>query len=188
MKELIVETKMSMVKFNFPTSLKELSNDYLKQVTDNITVAPNYSLIGLVYHERLAPLILTCRTKKKTANIKIVPIFIKAGKGDTSVVDDAKIGQKILIANSSLERGYQCATPSNMLNLDYFANVVGNSTDKDLYENAMQDADQREVFFVDFKVVANCDIIALYDDVEKKENPYIQVLPIDNKQNNEVVS
>lgn len=188
MKEFIVETKMSMVKFNFPTNLKELSSDYLKQVTDCITVAPNYSLVGLVYHERLAPLILTCRTKKKSANIKIVPIFIKTGKGDSSVVDDAKIGQKLLIANSSLERGYQCATPTNTLNLDYFANAVMNSIDKDIYEKAMQDADQSEVFFVDFKIVANCDIIALYGDIEKKDNPYVQVLPINKAPNNEMAS
>lgn len=188
MKEFIVETPMSMVKFHFPTKLSELSNDYLNQVTEGITVAPNYSLIGLVYHERLAPIVLTCRTNKKSANIKIVPVFIKAGKGEPSVVDEAKIGQKILIANSSLERGYQCATPSNTLNLDYFANVVRASTDKDIYQNAMQDPDQSEVFFVDFKIVANCDIIALYDDIEKKNNPHVEVIPISKEQETKVVS
>ena len=78
MKEFIVKTKLSEVKFNFPTKLEELSIDYLKSVTDNVIVAPNYSLIGLVYHERLTSLIMTCKNKSKKTNIGVNPIFIKS--------------------------------------------------------------------------------------------------------------
>lgn len=175
MKEFIVRTKMSEVKFNFPTNLKELSNDYLKQVTDSITVAPNYSLIGVVYHERLANIIITCNNKKKNASIGVIPIFIKSGAGDKSIVDNAKIGQKLLISNTQLQLGYHCAAPANKLTIDYFANVLSIATDKDLYQVAVQDADQSEVLFVEFKIVPNCDIIALYDDTSKVESPYITI-------------
>lgn len=176
MKEFIVKTKMSEVKFNFPTNLKELSNDYLKQVTDGITVAPNYSLIGLVYHEKLANLIITCVNKKKNASIGVVPIFIKTSNGDNSIVNIAKLGQKLLIGHSQLELAYKCAVPNNTLNLDYFATVINNSIDTKLYEKAAKDVDQSEILFVDFKVIPNCDIIALYDDnITKTENPYITI-------------
>lgn len=178
MKELVVKTKMSEVKFNFPTELKELSSDYLKQVTDSVTVAPNYSLIGLVYHERLSNLLITCRNKKKTANIGVIPIFVKTGKGEASIVDSAKIGQKLLISNSQLQLAYHCAAPANKLTLDYFANVIDASVEREIYEKVSMDGDTREVLFVEFKIVPNCDIIALYDDANKVENPYVTVTPI----------
>lgn len=175
MKEFIVKTKMSEVKFNFPTNLKELSNDYLKQVTDSITVAPNYSLIGVVYHERLANIIITCNNKKKNASIGVIPIFIKSGDSDKSIVDNAKIGQKLLISNTQLQLAHHCAAPANKLTIDYFANVLSVAVDKDLYQTAVQDPDQSEVLFIEFKIIPNCDIIALYDDVSKVENPYITI-------------
>ena len=175
MKEFIVKTKMSEVKFNFPTNLKELSSEYLKQVTNSITVAPNYSLIGVVYHERLANIILTCNNKKKSASIGVIPIFIKSGAGDKSIVDNAKVGQKLLISNTQLQLAHHCAAPANKLTIDYFANVLDAALYKDLYQTAVQDADKSEVLFVEFKVIPNCDIIALYDDPSKVENPYITI-------------
>lgn len=184
MKEFIVKTELSDVIFNFPTELSELSEEYLKQVTDNITVAPNYSLIGLVYHERLANLIITCKNKKKSANFGIVPIFIKSGAGEASVIDSAKIGQKLLIGNSSIERAYRCAAPNNKLTIDYFATVIDASIDKELYQKAVQDPEQVEVFFIEFKIVPNCEIIALYDKAKNIENPYITVVPTNNNQPN----
>lgn len=184
MKEFIVQTELSDVVFNFPTQLNELSEEYLKQLTGNITVAPNYSLIGLVYHEKLANLILTCRSKKKTANFGIVPIFVKAGAGEKSVVDSAKIGQKLLIGNSSIERAFKCAVPNNKLTIDYFATVLDATIDKEIYQKAAQDPKQAEVFFIEFKILPNCEIIALYDKVEKIDNPYITVVPRSNGQVN----
>lgn len=178
MKEFIVKTKMSEVKFNFPTNLKELSSEYLLQVTSNIVVAPNYSLIGIVYHERLANIIITCNNKKKNASIGVIPIFIKTGAGDTSIVDNAKIGQKLLISNTQLQLAHHCAVPANRLTIDYFANVLDAALYKDLYQTAVQDADQSEVLFVEFKIVPNCDIIALYDKPAKVDNPYITVTPL----------
>lgn len=175
MKEFIVKTKMSEVKFNFPTNLKELSSEYLKQVTDSITVAPNYSLIGVVYHERLANIILTCNTKKKNTSIGVIPIFIKSGAGDKSIVDNAKVGQKLLISNTQLQLAHHCAAPANKLTIDYFANVLDAALYKNLYQTAVQDTDQSEILFVEFKVIPNCDIIALYDDPSKVENPYITI-------------
>lgn len=170
---------MSEVKFNFPTNLEELSNDYLLDVTKGITVAPNYSLIGLVYHERLSTLFMTCRNKKKNASIGIIPIFIKSGKSEGSIVDSAKVGQKILVSNTQIQLAHHCAAPANKLTLDYFANVIDNANDPQLYEKVVQDKDQRDVLFVEFKIIPNCDIIALYSKPEQAKNPYITVTPIE---------
>lgn len=178
MKEFIVKTEMSEVKFNFPTRLEELTSEYLLGVTEGVIVAPNYSLIGLVYHEKLSTLFMTCRNKKKNASIGIIPIFIKSGKGEESIVDSAKVGQKILISNSQIQLAHHCATPSNRLTLDYFANVINETTDKDLYQTILADKNQSEILFVEFKIVPNCDIIALYDKPTQVDNPYITVTPL----------
>lgn len=176
MKEFSINTKGGRVDFSFPTSLEELNEDYLKNVTESITVAPNHSLIGLVYHERLASLIVTCRNKKKNASIGVVPIFIKSGGGDSSIVDGARMKQKLLIPATNLELAYHCSAPANKLTLDYFANIVDSSEDKDLYQKALADKDQKDVFFIEFKAVPNCNIIALYGDAKRVDNPYIKVV------------
>ena len=168
---------MSEVKFNFPTKLDELTSEYLLGVTSGITVAPNYSLIGLVYHEKLSTLFMTCRSKKKNTSIGVIPIFIKSGEGEKSIVDGAKVGQKLLIASTQIQLAHQCAAPSNKLTIDYFANVINNTTDKDLYESIVKDKDQKEIFFVEFKIIPNCDIVALYDKPTQVENPYVTVVP-----------
>ena len=179
MKEFIVKTKMSEVKFNFPTSLDELSKEYLLGVTEGITVAPNYSLIGLVYHEKLSTLFMTCRNKKKNASIGVIPIFIKNGGGEQSITNEATVGQKLLIANTQIQLAHHCAAPSNKLTIDYFANVIDNTTDKDLYETISKDKNQKEILFIEFKIVPNCDIIALYSKPTSIENPYITVTPVE---------
>ena len=178
MKKFIVNTKMSEVVFNLPTNLDELSTKYLEEITKGITVAPNYSLIALVYHERLSTLVMTCRNKKKSANIGIVPVFVKTGNGDNSIVTNARVGQKMLIGSNSIQASLNCAVPANKLNIDYFAHVINDSVDKDLYERSLQEDYQGEVLFIDFRIVPNCDIIALYDKTEKVEDPYITVNPI----------
>lgn len=178
MKEFIVKTEMSEVKFNFPTKLEELTSEYLLGVTEGITVAPNYSLIGLVYHEKLSTLFMTCRSKKKNASIGIIPIFIKSGKSDESIVSTAKVGQKLLISNSQIQLAHHCAAPSNRLTLDYFAKIVDANIDKDLYQTLLVNNDSQEVLFVEFKIIPNCDIVALYDKPTKIDDPYVTVTPL----------
>lgn len=178
MKEFIVKTEMSEVKFNFPTKLEELTSEYLLGVTSGITIAPNYSLIGLVYHEKLSTLFMTCRSKKKNASIGIIPIFIKSGKSDESIVNTAKVGQKLLISNSQIQLAHHCAAPTNRLTLDYFAKIVDANIDKDLYQTLLVNNDSQEVLFVEFKIIPNCDIVALYDKPTKIDDPYVTVTPL----------
>ena len=178
MKEFIVKTEMSEVKFNFPTKLEELTSEYLLGVTEGITVAPNYSLIGLVYHEKLSTLFMTCRSKKKNTSIGIIPIFIKSGKSDESIVNTAKVGQKLLISNSQIQLAHHCAAPSNRLTLKKKKKIVDANVDKDLYQTLLVNNDSQEVLFVEFKIIPNCDIVALYDKPTKIDDPYVTVTPL----------
>lgn len=178
MKKFIVKTEDSLVTFNFPTNVEEFTKEYLLSVTSGVTVAPNYSLIGVCYHEKLSTIFMTCRNKKKNASIGVIPIFVKAGKGEGSIVDSAYVGQKVLISNSQIQLAHHCAAPTNKLTIDYFAHVINRATDSNLYQTILQDENNSEVFFIEFKIVPNCDIIALYSKPGEVEKPCVTVVPI----------
>ena len=176
MKEFVVKTNQGNVKFEFPTSIDEISDEYLQDITKHISIANDYTLVGLVYHDRLSNVILTIRNNKKKAQFGVNPIFIAAGKSDSELINNAKLKQKVLITSSQLSLGVQVATP-NKLNLDYFGACIVNSVEKDLYERELKNPNQAQVLFLEFKLVPNCDILAIYGDAAQdvRHNPVTKV-------------
>ena len=176
MKEFVVKTNQGNVKFEFPTTIDEISDEYLQDITKHISIANDYTLVGLVYHDRLSNVILTIRNNKKKAQFGVNPIFIASGKTDSELINNAKLKQKVLITSSQLSLGVQVATP-NKLNLDYFGACIVNSVEKDLYERELKNPNQAQVLFLEFKLVPNCDILAIYGDAVKdiKNNPVTKV-------------
>lgn len=176
MKEFVVKTNQGNVKFEFPTSINEINDEYLQDITKHISIANDYTLVGLVYHDRLANVILTIRNNKKKATFGVNPIFIASGKTDSELINNAKLKQKVLITSSQLSLGVQVATP-NKLNLDYFGACIVNSVEKDLYEKELKNPNQEQVLFLEFKLVPNCDILAVYGDSAKdiRNNPVTKV-------------
>ena len=176
MKEFVVKTNQGNVKFEFPTSIDEISDEYLQDITKHISIANDYTLVGLVYHDRLSNVILTIRNNKKKAQFGVNPIFIASGKTDSELINNAKLKQKVLITSSQLSLGVQVATP-NKLNLDYFGACIVNSVEKDLYERELKNPNQAQVLFLEFKLVPNCDILAVYGDAapDVRHNPVTKV-------------
>lgn len=181
MKKFDVATKSGInVTFDFPTSIKELSEDYLKQISDGITIADNYTLVGLCYLESLTRIIFTSRSKSnKDVKIKVTPIFVKAGKTDVDYINTAKIKQPLVIMPTQLSLGMHVNLPKHKLTIDYFNTVVRESVEN-LYEKEVQNADQRECIFIEFKLVPNCDILGLLNTDLPDINPnYVQVFGVD---------
>ena len=176
MKEFVIKTSKGNIKFEFPTSIDEISDEYLQDITKHISIANDYTLVGLVYHDRLANVILTIRNNKKKAQFGVNPIFIASGKTDSEFINNAKLKQKVLIPSSQLSLGVHVATP-NKLNLDYFGTCVVNSVEKDLYERELKNPNQEQVLFLEFKLVPNCEILAVYGDSVKdvRNNPVTKV-------------
>lgn len=184
MKKFDVATKSGInVTFDFPTSIKELSEDYLKQISDGITIADNYTLVGLCYLESLTRIIFTSRSKNnKDVKIKVTPIFVKAGKTDVDYINNAKVKQPLVIMPTQLSLGMHVNLPKHKLTIDYFNTVVRESVEN-LYEKEVQNDDQRECIFIEFKLVPNCDILGLLNTDLPDINPnYVQVFG-DNKEN-----
>ena len=180
MKQFEVVTKDGhKVNFNFPTSISEISNEYLTKITDAIHVADNYSLIALCYSEKLSTVILTARTAKQNAKIKVTPIIVKIGKTDIPFLNEAKKKQRVVTMQSQLYLGVHVNLPHHRLTLDYFANVVKDAEDKGIYEKELASGDNRECIFIEFKLIPNSDIMGLLDiDVPAVDNNYIQVINV----------
>lgn len=175
MKKFQVVTDTLVYNFNFPTSLDEISEQYLQDVTKNVNIADNYTLIGLVYHEKLFDLIIARKQAKKSFNAAIVPIFIRCGKTDSDFIKSIKCKDKLVIPSSSISLGHHIAAPQNVLNIDYFCRAI----DKDVtlakrYDNKYGD---EHCFFVEFKLVPNVDIIGSYDKAEKVESTFVEISP-----------
>lgn len=181
MKQFCVKTKDGHeVNFNFPTSISEISEEYLKEVTDAITVADNYSLIALCYSEKLSTMILTSRTAKQNAKIKVTPIFVKAGSNGIPFIQNAKMKQRVVSTQSQISLGTHVIMPYHKLTIDYFAKVVKNSASNTIYEEELakekSSSIYQECIFIEFKVIPNSDIMGFLDiDVPELDNNPVTV-------------
>lgn len=179
MKRFEVLTPNERVIFRFPTSLKEIKTSYLKSVTNNIHVADNYSLIAIVYHETLGRIILTTKQSKKAIKAGVVPIFIKAGATDNTFIKKILTSQKLVIPSSSLMTAHHISCPENVLSLDKFVSYV----ERDITISARYNNNygNEECFFIEFKVVPNCDIISYYGTANLNVlGSYMSIIPLDD--------
>lgn len=162
MKTVKVNEKGKEVVFNLPTSLSEISDDYLKAITDNIEVANHHTLIGIVHHAKLNRLAIAYYTKKKSVTTNVIPVFIKCGKTDIEFLNNADIKDKLLIPESDIAIGYHVVVPRNELSIDKVIGSIVNNTSKEEYESLTMSNDDKEVYFIEFKIVTNTAIKAIY--------------------------
>lgn len=177
MKQFVVNTKDGdEVVFNFPNSIKEISNDYLTKITDTIHVADNYSLIALCYTERLSKIIIAGRAGKKDSKIKVTPIFVKAGKCDIDFINNAKMKQRVVSMPTQISLGTHVIVPNHKLTLDTFIIAITNTADNNIYEKELANPDQRDCIFIEFKLIPNSDIMGLIDyEISNADNPYVTI-------------
>jgi len=156
------EIKLEKVSLELPTKLDEITEEKLNEMSNTIDVADNYSLVGIAYHERFSRILMSYRTKKQNIKAGVVPIFIKAGKTDSDFIKSAKVGSKLLISANQIELGYRAVIKNNPYNLDVIMAKVSNNITTAEYQNLVADTESEPVYFLDFKIVPNCDIIAIY--------------------------
>ena len=160
-----------MVKFNvngkagaavisLPTHLSEITPEYLNGVTCNVKIGDNYSLIGIIFKEKLSTLVLASRKNKKTSDIAIVPIFVKAGKTDSELINSLNTKDKLIIAPSDIMLGHHVSTPRNPLTIDNILNIIDG--DLNVYNKLI--TIKEDCYFIEFKLVPNCNIHGAYID------------------------
>lgn len=177
MKKFKVETKQGVeVVFDFPNSISEIPEDYLAKITSGISVADNYSLVALVYFEKLSKIIITARTNKKDTKLSVTPIFVKAGNTDVEFIKNAKMKQRLISTPTQIGLATHVKLPGHKLNLEYFANTVCDSASNKVYETELANEDQRPCCFLEFKLVPNCDIMGFIDTDNKVNDDCVTVI------------
>ena len=162
MKQFQLVADGNEVNFNFPTSLDEITPEYLQAITAKVNVADHYSLVAIVYHESLGSVIIARKQSKKGLTSGVVPIFVKAGGTDSNFIKSINCKDKLIISSAQLSLGYHVTVPENTLSLDYFIRRL----DKDISVAARYNNNygREECYFIEFKLVPNSDIVGFYNE------------------------
>lgn len=171
---LEVNSKQGVFQLNLPTSLNEIDESYIMEVTSHVKVDANYTLIGVVFREKLSTLILAARKSKKNSDIPVIPIFVKAGETDSKLINSLKIRDKLIISASDIMMGYHISAPNNLITINTILDLLDG--DMKVYNQLM--ASQEMCYFIEFKLVPNCNIHGAYGstDVAGFENPFVKKL------------
>ena len=169
MKDFMVTNNDADYVFHFPTTISELDTEYLCKLTEHIKLACYHVLVGIVYKESLSNLILTYKQKKSKIDVKVSPIFIKAGK---DVELDADVADILVIPSSSLQLGYAINIPNNELSIARFTDLLDKDTEA--YKRIM--GNDARVCFLDFKIIPVNEIKGVVKKTfDKTDNKYITV-------------
>ena len=171
---LEVNNKQGVFQLNLPTSLNEIEESYIMEVTNHVKVDANYTLIGVVFREKLSTLVLAARKSKKNSDIPVIPIFVKAGETDSKLINSLKIRDKLIISASDIMMGYHVSAPNNLITINTILDLLDG--DIKVYNQLM--TSQEMCYFIEFKLVPNCNIHGAYDatDVAGFENPFVKKL------------
>lgn len=172
MKTFNVSTKDGNYEVNLPTKLNEITNEYLSYVTKDVSVAPEYSLVGLVYVDKLT-MVLNSNKAKNGITTRVIPIFVKAGTTDSKFVSTCLCGSKLLVPGSDLSMGIHVHCPDNKITINSIVSIF--SEDKNAITSAWND--NNIYYFLEFKLIPNCAIKGVIGDG----------LDVDNKWNNPFV-
>nr|DAH00356.1 MAG TPA: hypothetical protein [Crassvirales sp.] len=155
---LNVNGKQGVFTLNLPTTLSDITKEYIANVTSHIEVDDNYTIVGVVFREKLSTLILANRRNKKNSDIAAIPIFVKAGKTNSELITKLDVGEKLIIAPSDIMLGHHLSAPTNLLTINNILNII--EGDMDVYNKVL--GVQEQCYFIEFKLVPNCAIHGAY--------------------------
>ena len=155
---------------NLPTTLSDIKKEYITNVTSHIEVDANYTVVGVVFREKLSTLVLASRKNKKNSDIAAIPIFVKAGKTDSELINKLDVGEKLIIAPSDIMLGHHLSAPANLLTINNILNIIEGDTE--IYNKVM--GIQESCYFIEFKLVPNCSIHGAYKNgCNNYTNPFV---------------
>lgn len=160
------------------TSLTELTQDMLNDITKNITIRPHYNIVLLAYKTSLFNL-ASANGKLDNENISVTPIIAKRAS-DSAPVKGSKTASALttpIIAPSAIERGHEIFIPvaahiNNVIryineNNDFRISLFQKKYDGNLKANnivvtdaTMLKDNNTKVYCFAFKVIADTDIVA----------------------------
>lgn len=154
-----VDGNLGKFTIYLPSNLLEITEDYLKKITQEVEVADNYSLVGICYREKISTLILSARQKKKDISTAVIPIFVKAGKTDNEFINSIKPCDKLLISGSNISLGQHVTAPLNEINIERILALT--EGDANIYQTTLKLTSP--CYFLEFKLIPNCNILGRYN-------------------------
>lgn len=178
---LDVNSKNGIFQLNLPTSLNEIDESYIAEVTEHVKIDANYTLIGIVFREKLSTLVLAVRKSKKNSDIPVIPVFVRAGETNSKFINSLKIRDKLIISPSDIMMGHHISAPNNLITINTILDLLDG--DMKVYNKLM--ANQEMCYFIEFKLVPNCNIHGAYGktDVVSFNNPFVKKLANASKSN-----
>ncbi len=155
---------------NIPTNINEITKEYIYNVTEHVKVAPNYTLIGTIFREKLSTIILSARNRKKDASVSVIPIYVKHGETNDDFIINLEPKEKLVISPSDIMMGFHVSVPNNLLTINTIMDLI--EGDVNIFQKTKNNNDY--CYFIEFKLIPNCNIHGSYAPIDKEfENPFI---------------
>lgn len=158
------------ITLHLPTSIYEITKEYINNVVGNVKIAPNYSLIGVIFKDKLSNIVIARNRNNKNTNINVIPIFVRSGKSDSDFINNLNSCEKLIISASDIMLGHHVSAPRNLITINNILNII--DKDRDGYTKAINISDI--CYFIEFKLVPNCNIHGSYGEITSNyNNPFV---------------
>lgn len=111
-----------------PTDMSEITQEDIDTLLAGVNVPQYYCVVALLYKARPYAVVSEVAAKK-AADIQVIPVLAKTADGVESVAN-CKIGDKLIVDRSSLERSHLITIPENTITPTYVGTYC--NSDKEL--------------------------------------------------------
>lgn len=154
-----------------PTDLSEIEKEYFEDILKAVKLPDNYSIVAICIADTLFGCVNSYKNNSNS-NTVVVPLLAKT----SNLKLDVKVGDRLFVSKTDLERSLHLSVPNNVIGYDavgsycsydnelYTAIQKGTFFNNGKHHGAMEaKAKSPTCWFVEFKIVPNCDIKAGYD-------------------------
>ena len=160
-----LESNLKKYSLLIPTSINEFTPEILNSMTSNINLAPNYAIVAIIYKTKLFEFSASI-DKKYPTEVGIIPIIAKISNEDANKVN-TKVGYKVNIVRSLIERGEHINLPNNAISIDnpqLSKDIMTGEYFKQEGKTILESKNNSPYcYFPEFKIIPVCDIHASYD-------------------------
>lgn len=177
---ILIKSEKKSYGINFPTSKEEITPEVLNTITDGIKLPPHYCIIALCFQTKVFDFVAVIKSQRNN-DVAVTPVLAKIHDEDSNVIN-AKVGDRVIINRSSLERGNHLNLPisiSSNAARNYFASdpelvrAIMTKSDKDKVNEDILSAKFANIIILEFKIVPVNDITAAIPMVCDKIDPFI---------------
>lgn len=178
---MITFTVNDEIKVNLPTSIKDIDVKFLSDLSNEVSVAENYVLIGLIQGLPIRELPFLRQKSKKGFATTVLPVFIKAGKTDNELIKSCDVKDKLIISKTNIEIAEHIRLANNILTLDTLTKYIEiddalrhSIVNIEFFKNNNISKDTM-CYAIEFKLVPVSDIHGKYCSIEMN-NPFVNTI------------